>query len=377
MELTIGIGAASSHQIERFRARGGPVRHDDLGWAFHRSAAGPAARGVSPAVKMATVTLRERIDPQLVVGLDAFLAAAGPRGLAGISDPRARREAFAALMSSAAAEQRLDPGITTDDHLVPGPAGAPAVKVRVYHPSSGRAPLPVLYYIHGGGMVIGSVDTEDAITRMLCAAVGCAAVSVDYRLAPEHPHPAPVEDCYAGLVWTAENADALGIDRDRIAIYGGSAGGGLAAATALLARDRGGPRLIHQMLLYPMLDDRSDTPSCREIDSIGVWDGWANAEGWQALLGERWGSDSVDAYAAPARASDLAGLPAAWIDVGELDSLRDEDVLYALRLMQAGVPTELRVYPGAFHGWEVFVPDADISVRAIAERIAALRRVFA
>jgi len=323
------------------------------------------------------VTLRERIDPQLVAGLDAFIAATGPRGLAGIGDPLARRSAFAALMSAGAADPVSGPEVATDDHLIPGPAGAPAVRVRVYRPSALAGPLPALYYIHGGGMVIGSIDTEDAITRMLCDAVGCAAVSVDYRLAPEHPHPAPVDDCYAGLLWTAENAEALGIDRDRLAVYGGSAGGGLAAATALLARDRGGPRLIYQMLLYPMLDDRSDTPSCREVDSIGVWDGWANAEGWDALLGERRGTESVEPHAAPARASDLAGLPATWIDVGELDSLRDEDVLHALRLMQAGVPTELRVYPGAFHGWEVFVPEADISARAVAERIAALRRAFA
>ena len=359
----------------RWALRDGPVR--DLGWAFHRGLATRAARRASAAVKIAIMTLRGRIDPQLVVGLDAFLSATGPRGLAGISDPVARREAFTALMSASAVERPTEAGIAAEDRLIAGPAGAPAVKVRVYHPQAGCTPLPALYYIHGGGMVIGSIDTEDAIARMLCAAVGCAAVSVEYRLAPEHPHPAPVEDCYAGLVWTVENADALGIDRRRIAIYGGSAGGGLAAATALLARDRGGPPLIYQMLLYPMLDDRSDTSSCLEVDSIGVWDGWANAEGWQALLGARWGSDSVDPYAAPARATDLAGLPAAWIDVGELDSLRDEDVLYALRMMQAGVPTELRVYAGAFHGWEVFVPDADISVRAVAERTAALRRVLA
>src|ERR1700682_2521564 len=126
-----------------------------------------------------------------------------------------------------------------------------------------------------------------------------------------------------------------------------------------------------------MVDDRSDTASCREGDSIGVWGSWANAEGWRALLGERWGSESVEPYAAPARASDLTGLPAAWIDVGELDSLRDEDILYALRLMQAGVPTELRVYPGAFHGWEVVVPAACCWARAVAERPAALRRVLA
>ncbi len=323
------------------------------------------------------MTSRDRMDPQLIDGLEAFIAASGPRGLAGIADPVQRREAFATLMASAAADQAPDPRIAAEDRLVPGPPGAPEVNVRIYRPVAVRAPLPALCYIHGGGMVIGSVETEDAITRALCATVGCAAVSVDYRLAPEHPHPAPVEDCYAALAWMAQNAEELSIDRDRIAVYGGSAGGGLAAATALLARDRGGPQLVYQMLLYPMVDDRSDTPSCQEIDDIGVWDGWANAEGWQALLGDRWRSDAVDGYAAPARAQDLSGLPPTWIDVGELDSLRDEDVLYALRLMQAGVATDLHVYPGAFHGWEVFVPDAEISVRAVAARIDALRRALA
>jgi acetyl esterase/lipase len=175
----------------------------------------------------------------------------------------------------------------------------------------------------------------------------------------------------------AAHAQELGIDPARIAVYGGSAGGALAAATALLARDRGGPAIAYQMLLYPMVDDRSDTPSCTEIDDLGVWDGWANAEGWQALLGDRSGTDSVDAYAAPARADGLTGLPPAWIDVGELDALRDEDVHYALRLMQAGVATDLHVHPGAFHGWEVFVPDADISRRAVEARIAALQRALA
>jgi acetyl esterase/lipase len=316
------------------------------------------------------------MDPELVDGLDAFIAATGPRGLAGIADPIDRRAAFSELMAAAGAEQEPDPSISVEDRFAPGAAGSPDVPVRLYRPRALSGVLPALYYIHGGGMVIGSVETEDAITRKLCAAVGCAAVSVEYRLAPEHPHPAPVEDCYAGLVWTSANAQALGIDRDRIAIYGGSAGGGLAAATALLARDRGGPRLAYQMLLYPMVDDRSDSPSCSEIDSIGVWDGWANRDGWQALLGDRWGGTDVEAYAAPARATDLAGLPPTWIDVGELDALRDEDILYALRLMQAGVATDLRVYAGAFHAWEVFVPDAAISSHAVAERIAALRRAL-
>ena len=319
--------------------------------------------------------LRDRMDPQLLDGLDAFIAGTRPRGLAGIADPVERRATFGELM--AAAEQEPNPSICTRDYLVPGPPGAPEVRLRVYRPVGVEGALPALYYIHGGGMVIGAIETEEAIARSLCAAVGCSAVSVDYRLAPENQHPAPVEDCYAGLVWTAENAARIGIEAGRIAVYGGSAGGGLAAATALLARDRGGPALAFQMLLYPMLDDRCDSPSCAEIDTIGVFDGWASREGWQALLGERWGADALEPLAVPARAVDLAGLPPAWIDVGELDALRDESVAYATGLMQAGVATDLHVYPGAFHAWEVFVPDADSSRRVVADRIAALRRVFA
>ncbi len=271
------------------------------------------------------------MDPELVEGLDAFLAATGPRGLAGIPNPVERRRTFLELMAAGGGEP--DGRVVHEDFRVPGPDGGPEVRVRHYRPAEAEGPLPALYHIHGGGMVIGAVETEDAIVRSHCLAIGCAAVSVDYRLAPENPHPAPVEDCYAGLAWTAENAARLGIDPDRIAVYGGSAGGGLAAATALLARDRGGPALAYQMLLYPMLDDRCDTASGREIEDIGVFDGWASREGFQALLGERWGTDSVDAYAAPARRADLTGLPPAWIDVGELDALRHESIDYARRLM--------------------------------------------
>ncbi len=319
--------------------------------------------------------LRDRIDPELVEGLDAFIAATGPGGLAGIADPVQRRATFLELMDAGAAEP--DAGVATEDHLVPGAPGDPEVRLRSYRPVGAEGPLPAVYYIHGGGMVIGAIETEDAIARWLCGAAGCAAVSVEYRLAPENPHPAPIDDCYAGLVWTAANAERLGIDPGRIAVYGGSAGGGLAAATAIVARDRGGPELAFQMLLYPMLDDRCCTPSCREIDDIGVFDGWASEEGWRALLGQRWATDAVESAAAPARSTDLSGLPPAWIDVGELDSLRDETIAYALALMQAGVATDLHVYPAVFHAWEVFVPDAGASVRVKAERVAALRRVFA
>jgi acetyl esterase/lipase len=320
------------------------------------------------------VSLHDRMDPELTDGLAAFLAATGPRGLAGIEDPVARRETFAELMSAGAVEP--DPRVRTSDRMVPGPSGSPEVRVRLYRPAGAEGPLPALLYIHGGGMIIGAIETEDAIVRSLCLAVGCAAVSVDYRLAPENPHPAPVEDCFAALNWAAANAGSIGIDPARIAVYGGSAGGGLAAGTAILARDRGGPALAFQMLLYPMLDDRCDTPSGHEIEDIGVFDGWASREGFQALLAERWGTESVDPPAAPARSLDLSGLPPAWIDVGELDALRDESVLYAQRLMQAGIATDLHVYPGAYHAWEIFAPDADSSKRVVADRVAALRRAL-
>ena len=316
------------------------------------------------------MSTRDRIDPELLGGLDAFIEASGPRGLAGIADVAERRDKFSEMMAAA---PPLGDEVATEDRLAPGIDGEPEVPVRVYRPAGATGTLPALLYIHGGGMVIGSIETEDPIAGMLALEVGCAVVSVEYRLAPEHPHPAQVEDCYAALRWIADNAAELGIDATRIGVYGGSAGGNLAAATAIVARDRGGPAIVLQMLLYPMLDDRAETPSCSEISDIGIWDGWANREGFEAMLGERAGTDDVPASAAPARATDLSGLPPAYIDVGQLDALRDEDIAYANRLMQAGVPTELHVQPGAYHGWEIFAPDAESSNHIRAVRIRALR----
>ena len=182
-------------------------------------------------------------------------------------------------------------------------------------------------------------------------------VSVDYRLAPEFPDPYPVEDCYAGLVWTAENAAELGIDPERVIITGSSAGGGLSAGTALLARDRKGPKLIGQVLVYPMLDDRNETVSSHQYDGAGLWDRQSNLLGWTCLLGERRGTDDVSIYAAPARATDLSGLPPAFIDVGSAEVFRDEDVAYASALWAAGVQAELHVWPGAFHGSDLVALD--------------------
>ena len=320
-----------------------------------------------------------RIDPQVAEGLDVFEGLLGPGGLRrlnAIADVGERRKTFDALVARLVAGLPPNDRVRSEDVRVPGPAGAPDVRVRVYQPVNAGAASAGVLYIHGGGMVLGSIETEDPFVAMLTEQVGCVTVSVDYRLAPEHPHPAPVEDCYAALAWTAEHAADLGIDPERLAVYGPSAGGGLAAGTALLARDRGGPRLAYQALIQPMLDDRNQTASSHEVVDLGVWDRATNLEAWRWLLGDRAGTDEVDEYAAPARARDLAGLPPTYIDVGDLDLFRDEDIDYAVRLMRAGVPTELHVYPGAVHGSEIFAPMAHLSSRIIACRIAALRHAL-
>ena len=201
-------------------------------------------------------------------------------------------------------------------------------------------------------------------------------VSVEYRLAPEFPDPYLVEDCYAGLRWTAEHAAELGIDPGRLIIAGGSAGGGLAAGTALLARDRHGPPLAGQVLIYPMLDDRNQTVSAHQFAGIGVWDRGSNETGWAAYLGERFGTDDVPIYAAPARAADLSGLPPAYIDVASAEVFRDEAVAYASQIWADGGVAELHVWPGGFHGFDLMAPEARISREAIAARTNWVARQF-
>ena len=200
---------------------------------------------------------RELIDPEVREPLDQLLEAI-PGGFNSIPDIAQRRAAVAQLL--AALEIPPNPNVTSEDRTVPGPEGAPDVKVRIYRPAEATGTLPGIYFIHGGGMIMGDIDEEDAVATEICERVDAVVVSVEYRLAPEHPYPAPVEDCYAGLVWTARNASELRFDPDRLAVYGGSAGGGLTIAASLLARDRGFPALRFQMPIYPMIDDRNETP---------------------------------------------------------------------------------------------------------------------
>lgn len=197
-------------------------------------------------------------------------------------------------------------------------------------------------------------------------------VSVEYRLAPEHPDPAPVEDCYASLVWAAE----LGFDPTKLVISGGSAGGGLAAGTSLLARDRGGPPLAAQVLIYPMIDDRNETVSSHQIDGTGVWDRGSNDTGWDALLGDRRKTDQVSIYAAPARATDLSNLPPTFIDVGTSEVFRDEDVAYASAIWASGGHCELHVWTGGFHGYDSMAPFAALSIATQDARLNWLRRTL-
>ncbi len=236
----------------------------------------------------------------------------------------------------------------------PGPDGAPDVELRVHRPEGATGALPCLVWMHGGGLVMGVAGMDDARFDLWCTRHNMMAVSIEYRLAPETPFPGPIDDCYAGLQYVVAHASELGVDATRIGIGGASAGAGLAAALALMARDKGGPHVSSQLLIYPMIDDRQVTDSSKW--DVPIWPAVSNTYGWTAYLGDAKGTDSVSPYAAVSRATDLGGLPPAIIVVGGLDGFVDEDVEYARRLNIAGVPVELHLYPGAPHGFDALVP---------------------
>jgi acetyl esterase len=306
------------------------------------------------------------LDPGLKLVLDQLAAVPGPQ----LHElPVAQARAFFEQMQLPRPEVKI---AEVEDRKLPGPGGA--IPVRLYRPE-GRAPQPALVYFHGGGWVIGSLETHDGSCRDLANRIGCVVVSVDYRLAPENRYPAAAEDCYAATKWVAENAAALGVDARRIGIGGDSAGGNLTAAVALMARDRGGPALRHQLLIYPVTDADFTRASYRE-----------NAEGY--LLTAKamewfWGHYVADPaqrhepYAAPLRAKDLSGLPPAFVITAEYDPLRDEGEAYAKRLEQAGVPTRLQRYDGAIHGFFAMGILSAVARGAIDDAVAEARKALA
>jgi acetyl esterase len=285
--------------------------------------------------------------------------------------------ARAALRAIAARNPPRPPAapVSVADVVVPGARYGPDVRVRTYRPAGSARPRPALIYLHWGGYVSGDIESAHAAALHTADLSGAVVMSVDYRLAPEHPYPAALEDCYAALIWTARSARRLGVEPRAIGVAGESAGGGLAAGLALLARDRSGPPLCFQCLAYPQLDDRLATASARGFTDTPKLTRGAVARSWAHYLrgaGEP-GGPAIPAYAAPARAHDLSGLPPAFISVCEFDPLRDEGIAYAQRLLEAGVSTEVHVYPGTFHASQS-ITDAGISQRMRADQIDALRR---
>ena len=308
-----------------------------------------------------------------------------PGDLLDFSDLSAARARLNEFMAHMPAPEMPDSVEVTDHHAEA--VDGHEVLVRVYRPKQRRDRSPGLYWIHGGGMVLGDVGMDDASCVAIASDLDVVVASVDYRLAPEFPYPTPLEDCYCALVWFFEQAEALDVDTARIAVGGASAGGGLAAGLALLARDRKQVSLCFQLLRFPMLDDRNETPSSFMIDDNRLWNrdanavAWsayldANAVAWSAYLDANNSADDVAYYAAPTRATDLGGLPPAIITVGSLDIFLDEDTAYAQALLTAEVACELHVYPGAFHGSSSFVPHSDISQRWHRDEMAALDRAL-
>jgi len=310
------------------------------------------------------VNSRHLVDPELLPLLDAL-----PTSVLTAENLAEQRANRTLPPPSAYTEE-----VSVRRHTVPGPPGAPDIDLYIMRPEGSADPLPLIYHVHGGGYILGSVPTFEGMLRAIVADVGCALVSVEYRLAPETVFPGAIEDAYAGLAWCFSNAAAECFDMTLVGVMGESAGGGLAAALTLLARDRGEYKLAFQHLTYPMLDDRTGVTS-EGHDYAGefVWSADNNRFGWNALLGCEPGGPDVSPYAAPARAIDLSGLPPAYIHIGALDLFIEENIEYARRLIRAGVPTELHVYPGAVHGFDL-AGESSIGAQAVQGSRAALKR---
>ena len=316
----------------------------------------------------------DRLDPELVEPLKGLMEALG--GGFDLSDIPATRALVKGMSEAVNAEAPPTPGIDSEDLLVPSQEPGVEVPIRVYRSTDADGPLPVLLWMHPGGYVIGSIAMNELFVRQLAKDLDCAVVSVDYRLAPEHPYPAALEDCYGVLTWLGSIAQELGFNPKRIAVGGASAGGGLAAGLSLLARDRGGVIPSFQLLIYPAIDDSNIEPASESVPENLFWSRENTRIGWRAYLSGEEASTDIPEYAAPIRATNLAGLPDAFIAVGTADMFLAENIDYAERLSAAGSRVELRVYPGAFHAFEAFAPMARVAQSCAADRNEALRRAF-
>ncbi|MCH7323926.1 alpha/beta hydrolase [Solibacillus sp. MA9] len=307
--------------------------------------------------------MKSRVHPEFLPGLEAFQNFAF-----NVDDLPAIREGMAQLNQSLTSTETVDIldktiiGIDDND-----------IRIRIYKPVQQDTELPVLLWIHGGGYILGSIEDNDHLCVQVVETSNCVVVSVDYRLAPEHPYPAPLEDCYSALTWIAEHAKELQVDANRIGVAGASAGGGLTAGLTLLARDRAYPSICFQMPLYPMINDGNDTPSANEIKEGMIWNQKTNDFGWTCYLGDLHGKDDVPIYAAPSRAEDYSNLPYTYTCVGQLDPFRDETIAYVTKLAQAGVDVEFHLYPGAYHGFEIINPQSELAQQVIQEYINAIK----
>lgn len=269
-----------------------------------------------------------------------------------------------------------DPAISHEEQSIPGPSGN-TVDVSILRSRTSSSGLsPGILYMHGGGMMIGNKLLGIEQTFEWVKQLDAVVISVEYRLAPDHPSPAALDDCYAALKYVNENAKGLGIDAGKIIVAGHSAGGGLAAGVALLARDRDGPELFAQCLIYPMLDDRGITSSSKQFMDEGTWSGKNNIQAWEWYIPGHLTADEVSIYASPSRAKDLSGLPQTWIDVGGAETFRDENVAYATQLAADGVSAELHVWPGAWHSFDVVAPNAAVTKVCLATRMAWFKRIL-
>ncbi|MFC3983267.1 alpha/beta hydrolase [Streptosporangium jomthongense] len=313
-------------------------------------------------------------DPELGQLLAAMRGDSPPQPLNAetLSASRAGLEA----MAQPAAVVIGDRPVEAEERTIPGRPGAPDLAVTILRPKERVPGAPGLYNMHGGGLVMGDRHMDTPRLVDMVVEFGFVVVNVEYRLAPENPGTGPAEDCYAGLLWTADHAEELGYDPERLIVMGGSAGGNLAAAMSLMARDRKGPKLAGQLLLVPMLDDRNESVSTHQYDGIGTWDRAANLFAWKSVLGDGVGGPDVSPYAAPARATDLSGLPPAYIELGSAELFRDESVEYASRIWAAGGEAELHVWNGGFHGFEMYFPDSGLGRDALRTRDTWVRRIL-